>query len=218
MICVSLAEESVVSCLAALEDVAFAEIRLDRMGLDAADVRTIFSRHPNLIATCSPGALPDATRGMLLLAAIDSGAAYVDVELDAPDEYREDIVRRARSAGCAVIVSFHDHAGTPEAAVLRETVGACFAKGADIAKIACAVRSKADNARLLGLLDDARRIVVVGMGRMGRVVRLAAPLLGSPFTFACLAEGKETADGQIDQRALGILLRALASGEGTGAP
>jgi 3-dehydroquinate dehydratase I len=217
MICVSVAEESLAGCLAAVKDITFGEIRVDRTALTAADVGVLFSSHPNLIATCRPGTLPDDLRKTLLLVAIDAGAAFVDVEVDAPDGYREEIEARAGSRGCAVIVSFHDHEGTPDRQALDRVVSECFRKGADIAKIACMAHTGADNARLLGLLDDKRKIVVIGMGEKGKITRLVAPLLGSPFTFASVASGKETADGQIDhkmlQRALSDL-GPMASGEG----
>jgi 3-dehydroquinate dehydratase type I len=210
MICVSLAEKTPAACLAALEHLAFAEIRLDRMIVDAPGARDLFSRHRNLIATCAPGAFPDGRRKALLLAAIEGGAAYVDVELGAACDFRDDVIARAREAGCAVIISFHDYEATPSRSDLERTVRACFDRGADIAKIACAVRTKAESARLLGLLDDTRRIVVIGMGPAGRITRVVAPLLGSPFTFASLAEGKETADGQIDHITLAGLLGTLS--------
>ena len=73
----------------------------------------------------------------------------------------------------------------------------CFEAGADIAKIACKVKSNGDNARLLSLLDSKKEIIVIGMGRKGRITRITAPLLGSPITFAALEKGKETAEGQM---------------------
>lgn len=75
-------------------------------------------------------------------------------------------------------------------------------------------RSERDSARLLGLLDRNERVVVVAMGTRGRVVRIVAPLFGSPFTFASLHIGKETAEGQIDRATLSKLLHVLG-GEGT---
>ena len=67
---------------------------------------------------------------------------------------------------------------------MKARVAACFDAGADIAKIACKSHAEPDNARLLGLLDDPRQIVIVAMGAKGRITRALAPLLGSPFTFA----------------------------------
>ena len=50
---------------------------------------------------------------------------------------------------------------------------------------------------------------MIGMGKKGRITRVVAPLVGSPFTFASLIEGRETAEGQIDKAALGSLMETL---------
>ena len=47
------------------------------------------------------------------------------------------------------------------------------------------------------------------MGNKGRITRIAAPLLGSPFTFASLSKGKETAEGQIEKDILEQMMRLL---------
>jgi len=210
MICVSLAEAGLAECLAALEGLALAEIRLDRMeDLSLDDVALLFSSHRKLIATCRPGGLPDDARKERLLAAVAAGAAYVDVEMESEEPYREEIIAKARESGCEVIISFHDHEKTPDRKTLSAMVEDSFLKGADIVKIACFVRSERDSARLLGLLDDARKIVVIGMGEKGRITRVVAPFLGSPFTFASLAEGRQTAEGQIDKATLEGLMETL---------
>ena len=214
MICVSLAELTLAECLETLKGLPFAEIRLDRMHLSSTEVAAVFSGHKRLIATCRPGEAPKEERKGLLLAAIDSGAAYVDVEVDAEASFRDEIKARARKAGCTVIVSFHDHSKTPEREELAARVATCFEAGADIAKIACRAHTDRDNARLLGLLDHGGKIVVVAMGAKGRIVRVAAPLLGSPFTFASLSEGRETAEGQMDKRTLSRLVEFLRRGTG----
>lgn len=214
MICVSLAENSVADCLAALSKLDFAEIRIDKMRLALADIPGLFSLPKRLIATCRPGPYLDIDRKKLLLAAIESGAAFVDVELESETGYRNEIIAGARAHACGVIVSFHDHAKTPARAELERKVDACFEAGADIAKIACMVRSSRDTARLLGLLDSSRKIVVIGMGEKGRVTRIVAPLLGSPFTFASLSKGKETAAGQVDRETLEKLLKSVKAIKG----
>lgn len=213
MICVSLAEPSADDCLKALEDVDFAEIRIDRMSVDEEETRSIFLMPKRLIATCRPGTLDDEARKRLLLAAVGAGASYVDIEVEAEDGYRKAITASARSKGCKVIISFHDYEKTPEKKALGAVVARCFEKGADVCKIACKVDSETDNARLLGLLDceasKRGKIVVVGMGEKGRVLRIVAPLLGSPFTFASLSKGKETAEGQIDKDRLRMLMEII---------
>jgi len=208
-ICVSIAEPSVAACLAAIKDIEFAEIRLDAMRLSPEEVPVLFSGKRWVIATCRPGRCSDEERKRLLMAAIASGAAFVDVEIDSEAVYREEIIAAARAHGCKVIVSHHDYDKTPERPVLEACVSACFEAGADVAKVACEVRSDKDAARLLALLDNDREVVVVGMGERGRITRVVAPLLGSAFTYASVAVGKETADGQIEADTLGELLKRI---------
>ena len=207
MICVSLAEETAAACLAALKELDCAEIRMDRVRLTLEDVHTLFSFPKVLVATCRPGPYLDKDRKRFLMEAIESGAAFVDVEVESEESYREEIIARARAYDCRVIISFHDHVKTPERHVLERIVESCFRAGADIAKIACMVHSSRDNARLLGLLDDDKKIVVIGMGEKGKITRIVAPILGSPIAFASIREGKETAPGQMDKKTLEEQLR-----------
>ncbi|MFH0816819.1 MAG: type I 3-dehydroquinate dehydratase [Methanobacteriota archaeon] len=198
MICISIATPTVEECLKALEGLDFAEIRLDAMQIEPGQVGEVFSKPLNLIATCRPGKQTDSTRKSLLLEAIEAGAAYVDVEVDADRAYKADIFSAARKSGCEVIVSFHDFNRTPGEEELSSIMRRCHDMEPDLVKIACKVNGERDGARLLGLLDSTAKLIVVGIGPLGRMVRIAAPLLGSPFTYASLDDGKETADGQMN--------------------
>jgi 3-dehydroquinate dehydratase I len=210
MICVSIGESSVEKCLEALKGLSFAEIRMDRMhDCTEEDARVMFSTGGTLIATCRPGVLNEKVRAGLLGSAIEAGASYVDIEFDSGEAFKKEIIEKARSRGCGVIVSFHDYDKTPNREELPGIVAACFNAGADVAKIACRVHSEKDNERLLGLLDSDQDIVVIGMGEKGRVTRIMAPILGSPFTYATLAYGKETAEGQIEAKTLRKYLDSL---------
>ncbi len=209
MICVSIAEPTAAACLRALEGVELAEIRLDKMRVGVAGVKRIFSGHSRLVAACRPAGMSETKRRRLLLEAVKAGAAFVDIELETPARFRERLVRAARARNCRVIVSFHDFHKTPPREDLEDVVRHAFAMGGDIVKIACRVRESRDNARLLGLLGLGRPLIVVGMGERGRITRLAAPFLGSPFTYAALREGKETAEGQLGAAALERILHEL---------
>lgn len=209
MICVSIAEETLEKCLRALKGIDFAEIRIDKMAIGVEDVKKIFSQHPKLVATCRPSTMDDKKRKELLLTAIAAGAAFVDIEVEFSDEYKKVIVEKARSAGCRVIVSYHNFEKTPQRAELEHILNWCFDSGADIAKIACRVNSEKDNARLLGLLNETRSLVVTGIGDKGKISRIVAPLLGSPFTYASLIAGKETAEGQIDKESLKRIFQTI---------
>jgi len=187
MICVSLAEPTAAACLRALQGLDFAEIRLDKMRIGPEGIKRIFSQPSRLIASCRPGGRSETKRLHLLLTAIQSGAAFVDVELETDVRFRERIIR----------------------AELERTIALSFASGADIVKVACLVRTRRDNARLLGLLDAGLSLIVVGMGRKGRLTRIAAPLLGSAFTYASIVGGRETADGQWEAASLERILLEL---------
>jgi 3-dehydroquinate dehydratase-1 len=214
MICVSIGNCTAEECLKAIAGQELAEIRMDSVsGLTPAIARKIFSRK-GLVATCRPGKMPDAARKELLFAAIDAGAEFVDVEVDASDAFKQEIVEKAHAKGCKVVVSFHDYSKTPVRGELEQIIKWCFESGADIAKIACKVESKRDAARLLGLLDSERKLVVVGMGKQGRITRIVAPLLGSQFTYASFSAGKETAPGQLEKQELEKMMRAIADAKG----
>ncbi len=207
MICVSIAEPTIERCIKALKRVKFAEIRIDKMNASVEKIAHIFSL-PNkqFIATCRPNEKNDNERKKLMLAAIDAGAAYVDIEVDANEEYKKELIKHAKKKNCKVIVSYHNYEKTPKAAELDQIVKWCFESGANIAKIACKSNSNADNVRLLALLNSDKKLIVIGMGKKGKITRIVAPLLGSQFTFASVSKRKETAEGQINVKALEKLL------------
>jgi 3-dehydroquinate dehydratase-1 len=212
MICVSIAERTADGCVKALAGLELAEIRMDALEsheLNESNIRRIFSMPLKLIATCRPGILDEEHRRSALAYAIEYGAAYVDVEVESDDGLKSDIAAKARSKGCKVIVSYHDYKKTPPSEELRQIVEWCFQSGADIAKISCMANSEKDNARLLGLLDLGRPLIVIGMGERGRLTRVVAPLLGAPFTYASSSMGKETAPGQIDKARLERIMEDL---------
>lgn len=205
----SVAEGTMSAALHALSGLPFAEVRLDAM-CDAGTRRDgLFSPPAIRIATCRRGGPHDPRRAALLLDAVEEGAAMVDMELDAPAALRNEVVAAARAAGCIAIVSHHDFGGTPSRTELQDLVEGCFDAGADIAKIACAVKTTAECSRLIGLLDDPRDVVVAGMGAMGPRSRVMALLAGAPFVYASISKGRETAPGQIDVATLDELQAAL---------
>ena len=212
MICVSILERTVEGLLAALDGVPFAEVRLDPLRPSSAEMKRIFSREARLVATMRPGSLGEDERVSFLVEAITCGADLVDVELEMSRELRTGVIEKANAADCRVIVSFHDFDRTPTKETLETIVNRCFDAGAHIAKIACAVSRPEEGARLLGLLDDLRPVIPVGMGEAGRITRVVAPLLGSPFTFAARDNGETTAPGQMTTAQLTRAWKALGHG------
>ncbi|PID58344.1 hypothetical protein CSB45_04560 [candidate division KSB3 bacterium] len=199
-ICTAVAKMPFDECLNAVSTLDFVEIRLDLLELSEEEIIRIFSSDCRTIATCRPGKYAAERRRQLLLLAITSGASYVDIEVDADDGLKHELIRAANAKGCQVIISFHDFEKTPQREELERVIRRCSECHADIIKVACMVSSPRDNARLLGLLDSDLSLLVVGMGEQGRISRVAAPLLGGLCTFASFAAGKATAAGQMRQQ------------------
>lgn len=211
MICTSIAGLGAERCMELVASLPMAEIRLDSVDLTVEDVVRIFSSHPNLVATFRPKDGLDISRRVEFLEkAMASGAAYIDLQLQWPPDPMRHLVELAQQTGCKVIISHHDFELTPSRDELLRIRESCFEAGADLVKLACMVKDPADSARLLGLLGDASSsTLVVGMGPLGVITRLVAPLLGAPFTYASLERGKETAPGQLDTERLNQWIEAM---------
>ena len=97
MICTVIQNKGLDGILEALEHCEMAEIRLDRCRLSDEDIMECFSSDVPLVATCRLSDVMAANPGMSdaeavkicekrLMAAIDAGAGYVDIEMEAPKE------------------------------------------------------------------------------------------------------------------------------------
>jgi 3-dehydroquinate dehydratase type I len=212
MICVSIAEPTLEECRAALKGLEFAEIRIDKTSLTPVETKELFAEPLKLIATCRPGPRSDDERLALLLAAVAAGAAYVDFEVDAPAAFRSAVLAAAKEKGCRVIIAYHNHSETPLRHYLLQVIESCFDQGADFAKVVCRVRNPQDCVRLLSLYESRKNLIALGLGELGVITRIAAPFLGAPLTYASLAPGKETAEGQPDVKTLEAVMKLLKAG------
>jgi 3-dehydroquinate dehydratase type I len=209
MICVSIAEPNFDRCREALLDSELAELRIDLTDFSENEVKELFTLPVDIIATCRPGSKSESQRESLLLSAISSGAAFVDIEVDTNTHYFLEIRKAANAKNCKLIVSYHNLDQTPQMAELEDILGRCKRMEADIVKLACRVHSATDCARILSLYQEEKDIIAFGLGKMGTFTRIASLFLGAPFTYAALAPGKETADGQPDRERLKSILDAL---------
>jgi 3-dehydroquinate dehydratase/shikimate dehydrogenase len=94
---------------------------------------------------------------------------------------------------------------------------AVHAADAGVAKIATQVNSWADNARLLGLFEvrKAKPSIVLGMGDLGQITRIAGPSRGGFLTYAAAAAGREAAPGQMTVADILDVYRFLRIGPST---
>jgi 3-dehydroquinate dehydratase-1 len=197
MICVSLAEKDPAKCLETIEKVDMAEIRIDLSGMTDEEIVRVFSCRKKIIATCRPGKYSDAERMHKLKIAIGAGATFVDLEYEAPLDFRIAMIDYAHQHQCDVIISYHNYEKTPELDELEHIMQRCFEQGADLAKIATMVNVNRDNSKILSLYKAPGRLVALGMGELGKISRIVAPFLGAEFTYASLNEDSATGPGQI---------------------
>lgn len=213
MICVSIIETKYEDIIRILNDTKLAEIRLDLVELSEKEIEKVFSqKNTSLIATCREGKYSDEERLYILKKAITSGADYVDIEIESLEEYKRDLITHAVRNNCKVIISYHNYSTTPDTAELIQLIDDCYDQGADIIKVACFCNTISDAARMLSLYSvdiKDRSIVSIGMGEIGKITRVASAFLGSPFTYASIRKGKETASGQIEYETLNNILNVI---------
>ena len=133
-----------------------------------------------------------------LLKAIETGAKYVDLEVEAPPMMGRKIRQACQEYGTMLIRSFHDFEGTPPEATLLSLLDKGRRFGGEVVKIVTTATCKADADRVLALYREAvpGTLVAFCMGPEGRESRLEALKQGAPFTYACLTAEEATAPGQ----------------------
>ena len=120
-----------------------------------------------------------------------------------------------RRADAELIVSFHDFSRTR---LLNRAADRIAAFDPDIVKVVSTAQTLEDNLAVLRLIENHAgnaRIVSMAMGEEGLPSRILGPREGGEFTFASLAEGEETAPGQVTARTLRTLYGAGRIGSGT---
>lgn len=210
MICTTIQNRTLEEIIGLLEGseprIQMAEIRLDRCPLDIEEIESLFSSSDTpLVATCrvvddGNGTWEEAEEK--LTAAVEAGAAFLDLEIEAPKEVGKRLRRACTEYGTTMIRSSHFFAGTPSDDVIRNTVEKCRKFGGEIVKIAAMAKSGEDVARVLELYSQEQtsqrqaELIAFSMGETGRASRLECLRLGSPFTYAALNDNEAAAPGQ----------------------
>ena len=232
MICTTIQNRNLEQILDALEQCEMAEIRLDRCTLTAKETDELFASDIPLVATCrisevaandpslqNPEITPQSREikamqiaEKRLLRAIEAGARYVDVEIEAQKQMSKRVRQAAHENGTIFIRSYHDFEGTDSQEALKAIVEKCVYHGADVVKIVTAAHSEADVEKVLSLYDWCRQEKVSGnerigaladggliafcMGEAGKMSRLDCLRCGSPYTYAALNAEEAAAPGQ----------------------
>ena len=236
MICTTIQNKTAEQILQALEQCEMAEIRLDRCELNSREMGEIFSSDVPLVATCriaevmnepSLQELPEALREIKavqlaekrLVKAIEAGARYVDVELEAPKQMSKAVRSAAHENGTVFIRSYHDFEGTGSLEQLKSVVEKSLYHGADMVKIVTTAHTAEDVERVMRLYEWCRNVaqahacgsrkgdrnvgeladgglIAFCMGEAGRQSRLECLRHGAPYTYAALTAEDAAAPGQ----------------------
>jgi 3-dehydroquinate dehydratase-1 len=182
------------------------EIRLDYLEEPTPDLQKLFRSLPGpVIATnrlaAEGGRWTGTEAGRLdfLSQALNLGVTCLDVELATDAIFRREVW--ARRGKTRLMLSWHDFAGTPDAARLEAVLDEMLASEADVVKLVALAREPADNLRMLSLIPRAKAagkdVIAFCMGPLGKWSRIAAPLLGSWLTFAPFSQQRASAPGQL---------------------
>ena len=232
MICTTIQNRNLEQIYEALEQCEMAEIRLDRCALTARETEELFTSDIPLVATCRISELaagePSLQKQELtplsreikamqmaekrLIRAIEAGARYVDVEIEAQKQMSKRVRQAAHENGTVFIRSYHDFEGTSSFEALKAVVEKCVYHGADMVKIVTTAHSEADVEKVLALYEWCREekksgnerigaladggLLAFCMGETGRQSRVDCLKMGAPYTYAALSEEEAAAPGQ----------------------
>ena len=218
MICTTIQNKNLAQIAQALEGCEMAEIRLDRCDLSLKDIEECFTSDVPLVATCRLADLM-ATEPSLqdesltpqsreikaaqiaekrLCKAIEAGARYVDVEIEAPKQMSKRVRNVAHESGTVFIRSYHNFEGTDSLEALKAIVEKCFYHGADLVKVVTVAHGPEDVERVMSLYESAdANLIAFCMGEAGRASRVECLRRGAPYTYAALSEAEAAAPGQM---------------------
>ena len=128
----------------------------------------------------------------ILKTAFSSGFDYIDVSLGNPVVKQLSLKDKKK-----LLLSYHDYKATPSADKLEAIIGKMRKESPAVIKIATMVTSPKDVFVLANILKkkkDKEKLIVIGMGEMGKLTRIMFPVMGSYLTYAS-AEGKKIAPG-----------------------
>jgi len=210
MICVSLGNIDFQSALKVAETAGMIEIRGDLLSWSREEYAMIIGMARKSVFTYRSGEHETETERLdIYRFAVDNGADYIDIEMDASPEFIKTLRQYTRNLKTEMVISYHNFDETPSVAEMKVIMGQCLNSGADVVKIATMVNEYADAAGLLSLYREPGRKVILGMGEKGKIVRIASEFLGGEFTFAAPDKGGITAPGQLTVSDMELIINMI---------
>lgn len=216
-VCIAVAgstpDEMVERAVAAAEDGAFLEFRLDYLPKPLAALPKFKEfltekSHITAVATCRRVSTGGKFKGTIaaemeiLEKAAGSGFLLADVELQTAEAVKAAGLSKLRASGVALIISHHNFHDTTDLDKVYHRIRK-FAP--EFIKVVSTARSLTDNVEIMHFLErtrDEANVIGIAMGEQGLISRVLGIRAGSVFTFAAASEGEETGPGQIAARTL----------------
>jgi 3-dehydroquinate dehydratase / shikimate dehydrogenase len=216
-ICVAITGASPTEMLGNAEQVVrenhFVEFRLDYLPNPLAILpklkQFLYERgEVTAIATCRRVATGGRFKGTInaeldiLERAALAGCHLIDVELQTAEHTKPAQMKKLRSHGAALIVSYHDFETTKN---LDASLDRILPFQPEFAKVVSTAKTLSDNVAMMRFLDrrrDEANLIGICMGEQGIISRVLGLRAGSIFTFASAHAGEETGPGQIEARTL----------------
>jgi 3-dehydroquinate dehydratase/shikimate dehydrogenase len=191
----------------------FVEFRLDYLPNPAAilpKLKTFLYERGEItaIATCRRASTGGKFKGTIpaeleiLEKAAQAGCHLIDIELQTAEHTKPAQMKKLRSHGAALIISYHDFESTKDLDAIFDRI---LPFQPEFVKIVATAKTLADNVTMMRFLDrrrDEANLIGISMGEQGIISRVLGLRAGSVFTFAAAHAGEETGPGQIEARTL----------------
>lgn len=144
----------------------------------------------------------------ILKSAFHSSFDYVDVAVG--NSILKELTEKERKK---LLLSYHDFKETPAHSKLSTTLEKMRKEEPAIIKMATMVNRPGDVFSLADLLKEKgekEKLIVIGMGEMGKLTRVMFPAMGSYLTYASL-DGSKAAPGLMTQKQMESVYKIIAN-------
>lgn len=176
------------------------ELRVDKIkDLDKKDLELIRKK-------TKKESIFTSRRKEIISRGFELGFDFVDIDFSLIKELKLSKFEKSKT-----VLSFHDFERTPNIQELTSTVARMRECNVEIIKVATMVNNDQDIKNLLQILlnkTKKEKMIIVGMGEKGKLIRILGPLLGSFLTFAS-TQFCESAPGQIDIKKMNNIYKLL---------
>lgn len=211
MYCVSLPSLKFEELLEVANRNEFIEIRLDLIDINRNEFIQLLNTNSKKIIATRNIQISDSEVDYILLS-LKYNVEFIDIDVNFDSYKIELIISEIRKYNKKYIISYHNYYQTPSNDELINILNKCSDYSPDLIKIACKSNSKEDNLNLLNIYrhyDDKTKLIVMGMGLIGKITRIASLYFGAPFVYVSSKKGLETADGQIDKDSFETIQKLL---------